>query len=99
MPGSAAAAAFVPSWFFSDLARRPAGGPGQQMASQVGNVRTALAQRRQANLEGIDAEVEILAERVVLRHRAEIAVSSAQDAHVSSERLSLAKAANLARLQ
>ena len=59
----------------------------------------ALAQRRQADLEGVDAEEQVLAELVVLDHLAQVAVGGAEDAHVDAERLGLADAADLARLQ
>src|SRR5262249_44299949 len=82
-----------------DLFDRPPGGTAEQVASQLRDVRAALAQRGQTNLERVDAEVEIFAELVVLDHFAKIAVSGAEDADIGLKRLRLAYSPNLARFQ
>src|SRR5262249_26944458 len=61
-----------------NLVQRPPRCPAQQMASQVRNIGTPLAQGRQTNLEGVDAEVQVLAELVIADHLAEVAVGGAE---------------------
>ena len=69
------------------------------MAGQVRNVLPAFAQRRQANLERVDAEVQVFAEFVVLDHLAQVAIGRADHAHIDAERLRVADAADFARFQ
>jgi len=66
---------------------------------QARDVLATLAQRGQWDLEGVDPEEQVLAERVGRDHLAQVAVGGAQDAHVDPERVVLAHAADLARLQ
>src|SRR5438093_5742030 len=49
-----------------DLFNRSPSSPTEQVPSQRGNVRAPLAQSRQANLKCVDAEVQVLAELIVL---------------------------------
>ena len=53
----------------------------------------------QVDLERVDPEEEVLAELLGLDHLAEVAVGRAEDADVDPERVVLADAADLARLQ
>src|SRR5207302_3224376 len=74
-------------------------GASQQVSSQVGNVLAALAQRRQANLESVDAEIEIFPKLILLNHFPEVPVGGAEDAHAGAEWLRLTDAADFPRLQ
>src|SRR5579871_82112 len=69
------------------------------MPCQIGNVLAAFPERREANLERVDAEIQVLAKLVLLNHLAQIPVRGAEDPHVGAERLGLADPADLARLQ
>jgi hypothetical protein len=65
----------------------------------AGDVALALAERGEVDLERVDPEEEVLAELLGLDHLAEVAVGRAEDADVDPERVVLADAADLARLQ
>src|SRR5207245_453577 len=112
MPSSAAAAGLLPPCFSRtrktcsiSISRSVralgigAGGPAEQMPSQRGDVRSPLAQSWQANLKCVDAEVQVLAELIVLDQGAQVAIGGTEDSHVGAKRLGFADAANLARFQ
>src|SRR5207245_1033874 len=77
----------------ADLLDGPAGGAGQQVPCQIRDVLAALAQRWQADLEGVDAEIEILAKGVFLDQVPQLTVGGADDAHIGPKGLGLADAA------
>ncbi len=61
--------------------------PRQQGFRQQGHVIEPLAQRGQADREGVQTEIEILTEAPLLNHRAQIAVRGGNQAHVRLEEL------------
>src|ERR671916_3197625 len=69
------------------------------MTSQGDDVGLPLAERGEVDLERVDPEEEVLAELLGLDHLAEVSVGGAEDADVDPERIVLADAADLARLQ
>ena len=70
-----------------------------QVPGQEADVVDPLAQRRQGNLEGVDAEPEVLAELARGHHRVQAAIRGADDADVAGERFVVADAADLAAFQ
>ena len=71
----------------------------QQVRGQLRNVVDPLAQRRQLDLERVDAEHQVFAKVAVGDHLFQVAVRGADHAHVDDERFVLADAANLAAFQ
>src|SRR5262249_32477376 len=81
------------------LVQRSAGGTGQKVPGEVGNIAATLSQRGQANLEGVNPKVQVLTKFVLLDHLPQITIGSAQDADIAAERLSLADAADFTGLE
>ena len=77
----------------------PRGVAGEHVLGQRRDVGLALAERGQVDLERVEPEEEVLAELVGVDHLAEVAVGRAEDADVDAERVVLADAADLARLE
>src|SRR5262249_28280507 len=71
----------------------------QKDAREDEQVVEALAERRHANLEDGEAEVEVLAEATLVDLALEVAVRRRHDAYVDLARARLADAADLARLE
>ena len=72
--------------------------PGDRLG-QRGDVFLAIAQRRQVDLERIDAEPKVFAELALGDHFVQRAMRGTDDPHVAGERLILAHATNLAALE
>ena len=72
---------------------------GDEVADQDGDVAGAIAQRRHAHGDHVDAEVEILAEAAGLDLGVEVAVGGAHQAHVDADGLGAADRAHFAVLQ
>ena len=66
---------------------------------QLGDIGLTVAQGRQEDLEGVEAEEQVLAKELVLHHVAKIAVGGAEHAHIDPEGLVLSHAADLSRLE
>ena len=66
---------------------------------QLGNVFGPRAQRRQRNLERVDAEHQVFAEIAFGDHLLQIAMRGADHAHVDDERIVVADAADFAAFQ
>src|SRR5271157_2977530 len=71
----------------------------EQVARQLRDVGLAVAQGGQEDLEGVEAEEQVLAKELVLHHLAKIAVRGAENAHVDPKGLVFAHAADLSRLE
>ncbi len=69
------------------------------MGRQFRNVVDPLAQRRQVDLERVDAVNKVLAELALRDHLLQIAVRRTNDPHVDHRRLVLADAADFAALK
>ena len=71
----------------------------QEMGRQQRNILAPVAQRRQADLDGVQAEQQILPE-APLRHRdAQVGIGGREDAHIHAPRLGRADALELAGLE
>ena len=73
--------------------------PADQVAGQQRDVRPPLPQGRQVDLEGVEPEEQVFAERVGGDHVAQVAVGGADDPDIDAERVVLAHAADLAAFQ
>src|SRR5260370_5238772 len=65
----------------------------------MGDGRASLVRGRPTTLEGVDAEIQVLAKLVAADHGSQIAVGGAQNTDVGAEGLRLADPANLAGFQ
>src|SRR5262249_55052798 len=77
----------------------PGGIAGQHVPSQCRDVALALPEWGEDDLEGVESEEQVLAERFLRDHLAQVAIGGAEDADVDPERLVLADPADLPRLE
>ena len=77
----------------------PQGVTIEHVPRECADVKPAVAQGGQEDLERVQPEEKIFTKMLVLDHLAQVSVGGAEDAHVNPERLVLAHAADLARFQ
>src|SRR5229473_3563189 len=71
----------------------------QKCVGEEGNVRRPLPQRRQANVEDVQAIVQILAERATIHRLSEVPVRRSDDANVGLQKTRATQSLKLALLQ
>ena len=84
---------------FGGLATAPARKRRTQVLGQGRNIVDPIAQRRQRDLERVDAEHQVLAKLLLGDHLLQVAMGGADDADIDFKRLVVADAADLAAFE
>ena len=69
------------------------------MASEIGDIGSAIAEWRQVNMEHVQPIKQVFAELAIGDHLAEVAMCGTDDADIHHERVAVAEALDLARLE